>query len=199
MNGLSCSTGYVFDVEAFDTAGTPSARAEVTGSTVGCAAAQGLVAAYGFDESSGTAAGDASGNGMGGVVSGATWAAGQHGGALSFDGVDDNVSLPPLGTFYNTAFTLEAWVRKAGAKKDVGIVGSWAGNGPMLWVDHLAGRHYLTLGNSLSTYLDSGVAPSTGLWQHVAATFDGATARFYINGVQVATRSSGRLKLLASR
>ena len=191
VNGLSCSTGYVFDVEAFDTSGTPSPRAEVTGSTAGCAVTQGLVAAYGFDESSGTSAGDASGNGQTGAVAGATWVDGLHGGALSFDGTDDHVALPALGTFYNTAFTLEAWVRKAGAKKDVGIVGTWAGNGPMLWIDHLAGHHYLTLGNSLSSYLDSGVAPSAGLWQHVAATFDGATARFYVNGTQVATRSSG--------
>ena len=58
-------------------------------------------------------------------------------------------------------------------KNDVGIVGTWAGNGPMLWVDHLASRHHLTLGGSLSTYLDSGHNPIVGQWQHVAATFDG--------------------------
>ena len=40
--------------------------------------------------------------------------------ALSFDGTDDYVGLPQLGTFYNTAFTLEAWVQKAGPKNDVG-------------------------------------------------------------------------------
>ena len=45
---------------------------------------------------------------------------GRNGGALSFDGVDDNVALGSLGTFYNSAFTLEAWVRKSTAKKDVG-------------------------------------------------------------------------------
>ena len=38
-----------------------------------------------------------------------------------------------LGTFYQSAFTLEAWVQKQTAtKNDVGIVGSWAGSGPML-------------------------------------------------------------------
>ena len=86
-----------------------------------------------------------------GTVVGATWATGRYGGALSFDGTNDYVGLPGLGTFYNTAFTLEAWVQKATDKNDVGIVGTWAGNGPMLWVDHLATRYHLTLGGSLSS------------------------------------------------
>ena len=116
----------------------------------------GLVAAYAFDEGSGVSAVDASGNGRTGSVVGATWTAGRYGGALSFDGTNDYVSLPGLGTFYNTAFTLEAWVQKATVKNDVGIVGTWAGNGPMLWIDHLATRYQLTLGGSLSSYLDSG-------------------------------------------
>jgi len=31
----------------------------------------------------------------------------------------------------------------------------------MIWVDHIAGRYYLTLGNgSISTYLDSGRTPT---------------------------------------
>ncbi len=50
-------------------------------------------------------------------------------------------------------------MQKATAKNDVGIVGTWTGSGPMLWVDHLASRHHLTLGTSLSTYLDSGANP----------------------------------------
>ncbi len=68
--------------------------------------------------------------------------------------------------------------RRAAPKNDVGIVGTWTGNGPMLWIDHIAGRHQLTLGGSLSTYLDSGVNPIVGQWQHLAATFDGTTARY---------------------
>ena len=115
---------------------------------------------------------------------------GRNGGGLSFDGVDDHVALGALGTFYNTAFTLEAWVQKAGAKKDVGIVGTWSGSGPMLWVDHLAGHNYLTLGSSLSSYLDSGQSPATGQWQHLAATYDGTVARYYVDGLEVAARAT---------
>jgi len=82
-------------------------------------------------------------------------------------------------------------VQKAGPKKDVAIVGTWAGDGPMLWIDHAGGRHYLTLGSGLPSYLDSGVSPALGEWQHVAATFDGSTARYYVDGALVASRASG--------
>jgi hypothetical protein len=150
----------------------------------------GLVAAYAFDEGSGTVAGDASGNGHTGLLSNAAWTTGRYGGALSFNGTDAHVLLGSLGTFYNDGFTLEAWVRKDTAtKNDVAVVGTYAGGGgPMLWVDHLATRYHLTLGSSLGSYLDSGANPRADQWQHVAATFNGTTARFYLDGEEVASR-----------
>lgn len=150
----------------------------------------GLVAAYSFDEGSGSVAVDASGNGRAGAIVGAAWTtAGRYGGALSFDG-NAYVGLGSLGTFYRDGFTLEAWVQKQSAtRNDVAVLGTWTGNGPMLWVDHLATRYHLTLGGTFSDYLDSGINPSAGQWQHLAATFDGSTARFYIDGVQVASRA----------
>ena len=166
-----------------------SARASVGGSTTPCEVAPGLVAAYAFEEGSGPLAYDASGSWRNGIVTGATWAAGRNGSGLSLDGVDDHVSLGALGTFYTGGFTLEAWVRKSTLKKDAAVVGSWAGNGPMLWVDHIAGHHYLTLGDTFPNYLDSGVIPALETWQHVAATSDGVTARYYVDGVEVASRA----------
>ena len=153
--------------------------------------ATGLVAAYSFDEGSGAVAVDASGNGHSGTLAGATWTTGRYGGGLSFNGSNAYVGLGTLGTFYQSAFTLEAWVQKQTAtKNDVGIVGSWAGSGPMLWVDHIATRYQLTLGsNGLSGYLDSGHNPIAGQWQHLAATYDGTTARYYIDGIEVASRT----------
>ena len=118
---------------------------------------------------------------------GSTWTAGQFGGAASFDGVSDRIDVPALGTFYTTGFTYEAWVRKQTSKKDVAVLGSWNSNGPMIWVDHIAGHYYLTLGGSMSSYLDSGRTPTVGQWEHVAATYDGSVARFYVGGVQVAS------------
>jgi hypothetical protein len=57
----------------------------------------------------------------------------------------------------------------------------------MLWIDHLAHHYRLTLNQGLPNYLDTGQQPTTDSWQHLAATYDGNTARFYIDGTQVAT------------
>ena len=52
-------------------------------------AATGLVAAYGFDEGTGTTVTDASGNGNTGTTSNTTWAAtGKYGKALQFNGTN---------------------------------------------------------------------------------------------------------------
>jgi chitodextrinase len=150
----------------------------------------GLVAAYSFDDGAGTIAGDASGNGRHGSIFNAGWAPGRNGTALDLNGTSSRVDLPALGTFYRAGFTLEAWVKKRTIKKDVAIVGSWEGNrgGPMLWIDNVAGRYYQTLGTGITNYLDSGHMPPIGSWQHIAGTYDGAVARFYVDGVEVASR-----------
>ena len=53
------------------------------------------------------------------MIQGASWAIGHDGGALSFDGSAASVDLGSLGTFYQSGFTLEAWVEKSTIKKDV--------------------------------------------------------------------------------
>ena len=59
----------------------------------------------------------------------------------------------------------------------------------MIWVDHVEGRYRLTTGQGLESYLDSGETPVAETWQHLAATFDGTVARFYIDGTEVADRT----------
>ena len=119
------------------------------------ASATGLVAAYSFNDGSGTTTADVSGNGHPGTISGASWTNdGRYGGALSFDGTDDRVDLGSLGTFYQSGFTMEAWVKKASVtKKDVAVLGTFtgAGAGPMIWVDHLEGHYRLTAGRGSTT------------------------------------------------
>ena len=55
---------------------------------------------------------DNSGNGNDGVLSGASWTTGKYGGALSFDGVDDFVSVANSTSLdiTGTRVTLSAWV-----------------------------------------------------------------------------------------
>src|SRR6516165_6145440 len=75
-------------------------------------ATAGLVAAYGFDEGTGTTVTDASGNGNTGTISNATWAAtGKFGKALKFNGTNALVTIPNTAALQLSAkLTLEAWV-----------------------------------------------------------------------------------------
>jgi hypothetical protein len=76
------------------------------------AATPGPVASYGFGEGTGSTTGDSTGNGHTGTLSGPTWtAAGKNGNALSFDGVNDWVTVPDKDDLdLATEVTLEAWV-----------------------------------------------------------------------------------------
>jgi hypothetical protein len=87
-------------------------------------AANGLVAAYGFNEGTGTAIADASGTGNNGTVSGTTWStAGKYGAALSFNGTSSSVTLPDSNSLdLSTGLTLEAWVNPTALN---GGVGGW--------------------------------------------------------------------------
>src|SRR6185436_9570699 len=70
----------------------------------------GLRAAYSFDTATVT---DESGNGNVGTLSGATWtAAGKFCGALSFDGINDWVTVADANSLdLTTGMTVSAWVK----------------------------------------------------------------------------------------
>ena len=70
----------------------------------------GLVAAYGFEDTAGTIARDASGSGNHGTIRGATRAPGRFGRALSFDGVNDVVTVADAATLDSPHVTVSAWV-----------------------------------------------------------------------------------------
>jgi len=64
--------------------------------TVGGVSPDGLLAYYIFYEGSGTTVMDSSGNNRNGTITGATWTTGKIGGALSFNGTSNYVSIPSL-------------------------------------------------------------------------------------------------------
>jgi len=114
--GLTAGTSYSYRVKAVDGAGNLSLNYSNTASATPQAVTN-LVTAYGMNEGSGTTLADASGSGHPGtLVNGPAWVAGQatYGQALSFDGVNDLVSVAnPASLNFGTAdFTIELWAKR---------------------------------------------------------------------------------------
>jgi chitodextrinase len=193
-SGLTASTIYNYRVRATDAAGNLSSYSSVaTASTTSANIPAGLVAAYGFEEGTGSSVVDASGNGNNGTIAGAVWStAGRFGNALSFNGTNAVITVKDSASLDLTAgVTMEAWVNPT-------ALGGWRS----LLCKPLgtSGLCYVLQGSS-----SSGSVPSLGLsvspanllgtnalplniWSHLAATYDGVTMRLYVNGTQVATK-----------
>jgi hypothetical protein len=167
----------------------------------------GLVAAYGFGEGTGFTVADASGLGNTGTISGAAWSTqGKTGNALSFDGVNDYVFIGDAAALDVTRVTLMAWVRPTALsdwstvimKEDTNqlayaLYASENVSRPSLWVRT----------GTTDRSADGMSALPINTWSHLAATYDGANLRLYVNGVLVRTRAgtgnititSGQLKI----
>src|SRR5947209_16951018 len=71
-----------------------------------------LVAAFSFDQGSGSVLSDLSGNGNNGTITNAVWRSGKYGTALQFNGsANSYVTIPSAASLQLTkGMTLEAWV-----------------------------------------------------------------------------------------
>jgi hypothetical protein len=158
----------------------------------------GLVAAYAFDEGSGATLADATANGNDGQIFGATWVAGKHGGALSFDGQGDHVRVPadPSWEDASSQFTIEAWVRVTAPGGYAGAVtiGPWTGqSGALLLHDATWSFNMVTVGGP-NAYLCGTASPPLsyleeldGQFHHVAGVLDlrAGACRLYLDGALV--------------
>ncbi|MET0304813.1 MAG: LamG-like jellyroll fold domain-containing protein [Solirubrobacterales bacterium] len=161
------------------------------------------VAAYSFDEGSGTIAKDSAGN-HDGTISGATWApVGKYGAALDFDGVNDLVTIADSADLdLTSSFTLEAWVRPdtiTAARPVIAKSESAGGSAGYVLSARYAGNPTGLVAN-LST-AKSVARPSPlpeDVWSHLAFTSDGANLRLYVNGELAATASAIAAKATAA-
>lgn len=159
------------------------------------AAQSGPVAAYAFNEGAGTTAGDATGNGRTGTLSGATWTtAGRYGGALTFNGTNARVNVADHALLDLTAgMTLQAWVYPTGL---VGYRTVILKERPGDLAYALYANETTSRPSSWITAGTSATAPGTtplplNAWTHLTATYDGAVLRTYVNGVQVGSQTHG--------
>ena len=184
------STSYSYRVRASDAAGNLSSYSNIAGASTP-ATATGLVAAYAFDEGSGTTVADASGNGHTGTIANTTWAAsGKYGKALQFNGSNALVTVPDAASLHlSSGMTLEAWVIPStvdGSWRDV----IYKGND----------NYYLEATSSSAGHPDAGMiaggsyaeaygtaALPASSWSFLAETYDG------IDAAAVRQRQPGRL------
>jgi hypothetical protein len=163
--------------------------------TVSPAGSANLVGAWGFDETTGTTATDASGQNNTGTITGATrTAAGKFGGALSFNGTSNLVTVPDANNLdLTTGMTLEAWVRPSALGSLWRTVMLKEQPGNLIYALY-AGDGLARPAADVFTTADIGFSGPTALtldtWIHLAATYDGTTQRLYVNGAQVATRAT---------
>lgn len=144
-----------------------------------------LVAAYAFDEGTGTTAAEASG---GTTLTGVpAWdASGRHGASLRLNGVA-GPTVDPFAS--STAFTIMF---------DVYIVGA-GGNNYNLFLNDTAnaiGTVQQGGGSSVEWYPfigPTGTTIATATWTHVAVVADGTNRRILVNGTQVGTTANTSL------
>lgn len=162
----------------------------------------GLVGYWNLDERNGTVANDSSGYDNDGIVyngsvscanpstSGAgcpEWVDGKFGKALSFDGVDDYISILDSNSLdVGNALTLSAWIKTGNIGQRQTIIGH----------NNEANTFQLEIGNSPGTvavivngiwiaYTSSSVLTNNDTWYHVVYTRNGTgagTHAIYVNG-----------------
>jgi hypothetical protein len=188
---------YQLSARARDAAGNQSTAAAVTVTVYNTIPVPpvptGLVASYSFNEGSGSTLNDRAGKGHAGTISGAAWTTqGKYGGALSFDGINDWVTVNDTAALdLTTGMTLEAWVRPS-SLSDWRTVLLKQGSGGLTYSLYASNDDSLPESDIYVGGDKMAGAPEALLlnaWSHLAATYDGTRLRLYVNGVEVGSRS----------
>ncbi|MHC3473195.1 beta-L-arabinofuranosidase domain-containing protein [Streptomyces sp. 7R007] len=146
-----------------------------------------------FDETFGTTAADATGNGKAATLAGgATWTAGHTGGAVALDGTNGHVALAADLLAGASAYSVATWVRLDGQPDywtRVFDFGTGVTANMFLTPRSDAGslRYAITAaGGGAEQRIDAAPLP-TDRWTHVAVTYGANTAVLYVDG-----REAGR-------
>jgi len=157
----------------------------------------GLAAGWSFNEASGPSATDSSGNNnTATLVNGVARTVGHSGGGLTFNGVNDYLTIPnsPSLNISGTGLTLSLWINPALSGGDSVVLGKfWNATMTSPYYQYgleLAGGtvpvfYVGTAGGPLSASMGSALALNQ--WSYLAVVFDGSQVKFYLNGALVST------------
>lgn len=161
-----------------------------------CAADDGLVARYDFEEGGGQTVTDRSGHALDAtLVGGVQWEKGDFGTALKLNGVDSYVDCgAPLALDIARAGSVVLWCKPEVLQ---GGLASWATGGG--WCDerlvlafdtyHGAPQFMWVVADGKGYGPGNLTNPPAGVWTHLALTFDGKSVRVYTDGVPTSSQS----------
>ena len=137
---------------------------------------------------------DSAGANHGTLQNGATFGPGRFGQAFSFDGVDDQIQVAHNANLNaGTAITIAAWVNAASAgharsiaqKRSAGNLGGYTFETTAAPYGPDYGLQFVVWMNGSYQILQTPTSVlQPGVWHHVAATFDGAMMRIFVDGTE---------------
>jgi hypothetical protein len=191
LSGLTAGALYHCRARSHDAAGNLAVSGDVTFTTAAqTAPPSGLVGYWKLDELSGSLAADSSGNGgTGALLNGPSHVPGRVGGALSFNGVDESVSIPHTAVLDSYPITVSLWVNTTTTNQG-SLVNKYLPSS-------FSGYQVFTTGGSLCAWYfrdasnfvwdGSGCTLATpgfndGQWHQVVFVVDASGGRLFVDG-----------------
>jgi hypothetical protein len=216
-SSLGCSSGYCDSVNDICSSGVPGSACGGNSEcdTYNCVSnicsadlpliTSGLVGYWPLNETSGTTAGDFSGNNYNGTSTGGVLVnqTGKIGKAYEFDGADDSVGTSPTGSVSATSsVTISAWVKADGGEFARVVQTVVNTNDTELALEYNRSNHEwsMSVGKAgiTSVYAADTSSATPGEWYYVVGTFDGSNMKLFVNGVYKSVTAVNETILTAS-